>query len=116
MNVKRSLTFNLTSLSISGLMLLLMPLFLINRLPTEVLGRRTTYESVYKNLPDFNYLKVFGSLCFASSMQRNRSKHVPKTRKCVLLDIKLEQNVILCFILKAEKHLSRDVNFYKNTF
>ena len=40
--------------------------FLINRLPTQVLSHKTPYELVYGHVPNFHFLKVFGCACFPS--------------------------------------------------
>jgi len=54
-------------------------------LPTPVLNDFSPHEMLYKTLPDFNQLKVFGSLCYASTLSINRSKFDPKTLKCVFI-------------------------------
>lgn len=37
---------------------------LINRIPSTIIGRKTPYELIYKHLPDFHKLNMFGTLFF----------------------------------------------------
>jgi len=60
----------------------------INKLPLVVLKLFSPYELLYKILPTYLDLKVFGSLCFASSLKNNRTKLEPRFRKCVFLGYK----------------------------
>jgi len=43
---------------------------------------------LYKTLPDFNQLKVFGSLCYANTLSTNRSKFDLRASKGVFIDFK----------------------------
>jgi len=61
---------------------------IINMLPTPVLNYFSPHEMLYKTSPDFNQLKVFGSLCYASTLSTNRSKCDPRASKCVFIDFK----------------------------
>ena len=38
--------------------------FLINRMPTPLLANQSSYEILFKHLPDYNFLKTFGCLCY----------------------------------------------------
>jgi len=61
---------------------------IINMLPTPVLNYFSPHEMLYKIPQDFNQLKVFGSLCYVSTLSTNRSKFDPRTSKCVLIGFK----------------------------
>jgi len=61
---------------------------IINKLPTVVLNDKCPYEILYDKPPIFLNLKVFGTLCFASAIEHNRTKLNPKARKCVFLGFK----------------------------
>lgn len=57
--------------------------YLINRLPTPVLNHKTPYECLYKSEPNYDFLKVFGCLCFASI--HDSDKFGPRAIRCVFL-------------------------------
>lgn len=90
---------------------------IINRLPTPFLSQKCPFQIVYDCLPDISSLKVFGSLCFASTLQANRHKLDSRSRKCVYLGYK--QGVkghILFDLLNKEIFISRDVIFFEHIF
>jgi len=43
---------------------------------------------LYKTEADFNGVKVFGSLCYASTLSTNRRKFDLRTSKCVFIGFK----------------------------
>jgi len=63
---------------------------IINMLPTPVLNDFSPYEMLYKTPPDFNQLKVFGSLCYANTLSIQEHQNV------FLLVLKGEQKDIFC--------------------
>lgn len=84
LNVARSLLFQ------SGVPIkhegdaILTSVFLINMMPTSVLNGLSPYELVFKRAPSFDYLRVFGCLCF-SVKQNVTDKFFERAEKCVLL-------------------------------
>ena len=58
----------------------LIVVFLINRLPTSVLHGKSPFEIIYKCLPKFENLRVFGCLCF-SVKQNISDKFVERSEK-----------------------------------
>ena len=91
--------------------------FLINCLPTKVLKEKTPYELVYEITPNLNDVKVFGSLCFASSLQRNRSKFDIRARKCVFLGYQNgTKGYVVLDIKSRDIFVSRDVGFHEKVF
>jgi len=62
--------------------------YIINMLPTPVLNYSSLYEMLYKTKTDFNGLKVFGSLCYASTLSTNKRKFDPRVSKCVFIGFK----------------------------
>jgi hypothetical protein len=62
--------------------------FLINRVPTPLLHNLSPYQLLYDSIPDINVFKVFGSLCYASTLQSHRTKLDFRARKCVFLGYK----------------------------
>jgi len=90
---------------------------IINMLPTSVLNDFSPHEMLYKTPPDFNQLKVFWSLCYASTLSTNRSKFDPRASKCVFIGFKKEtKGYILLNIQSREIFVFRDVVFYEHVF
>jgi len=56
--------------------------------PTPVLNDFSFHEMLYKTPPDFDQLKVFRFLCYASTLSTNRSKFNQKASKCVFIGFK----------------------------
>lgn len=56
--------------------------YLINRLPSAMLGYMTPYERMYNRKPSLDYLKVLGCLCYAKSVNES-NKLMPISRKAV---------------------------------
>jgi len=59
--------------------------FLINRTPTPNLEHKSPYEVLYKKLPDYNSLRVFCCLCYASTHQHERHKFTERATSCVFI-------------------------------
>jgi len=86
-------------------------------LPTPILNYSSPYEILYKNETDFNGLKVFCSLCYASTLSTNRRKFDPRASKCVFIGFKRGDKRIFFFLLfNQEKFVSRDIVFYEHIF
>ena len=50
---------------------------LINKMPLSVLGGLTPYENYFGKKPDYLHLKVFGCLCYVSTLKKERHKFMP---------------------------------------
>nr|GMD47347.1 retrovirus-related Pol polyprotein from transposon TNT 1-94 [Ipomoea batatas] len=57
------------------------PAFLINRLPSPVIEWESPYQRLYGHAPDLRNLRVFGCLCFASTLSHARHKIAARSRK-----------------------------------
>jgi len=90
---------------------------IINMFPTPVLNDFSHHEMLYKTWPDFNQLKVFGSLCYARTLSINRSKFDPRASKCVFIGFENgTKGYTLLNNQSREIFVSRDVFFYKHVF
>ena len=57
--------------------------YLINRFPSKVLQGTSPFQILFGQKPQFDHLKVFGSLCYASTLKAGRDKFQPRAVPCV---------------------------------
>ena len=57
----------------------------INKFPSPLLNDKIPFELLFKRPPDYNHLKMFGCLCFASTIAQTSNKFSPRARKCVFI-------------------------------
>jgi len=91
--------------------------YLINRLPYVILNNKSPYELLHKLPPTYLDLKFFGSLSFASSLENNRTKLEPRSRKCVFIGYKSGiKGYMLLDTNNREIFISKNVIFYEKVF
>ncbi|KAJ0471759.1 putative RNA-directed DNA polymerase [Helianthus annuus] len=90
--------------------------YLINRTPSSVLSGKTPYELLYNFSPFLNHLKVFGCLCFCTSLNVS-DKLSSRAEKCVFIGYSYEKKGYKLYSLDTKVVLfSRDVKFYETIF
>lgn len=57
----------------------------MNRMPLTTLKNKTPCEMVFGVKPSLAQLKVFGCLCFATTIKQGRGKFDPRAEPCVFL-------------------------------
>lgn len=61
--------------------------YLIKRLPSPLLNDKIPFELFFKKPPYYDHLKVFGCLCFASTVAQTRNKFSPREEHVFFLVI-----------------------------
>ncbi|KAL5574169.1 hypothetical protein UlMin_023766 [Ulmus minor] len=64
---------------------ILTSVYLINRLPTPLLSGKSPFELLYNKMPQYDHLRSFGCLCFASTLKNSRDKFSLRARAAVFL-------------------------------
>lgn len=59
-------------------------MYLINMIPIEVLNRKSPYKMLYGKQPKIDHLRVFGCLCYDSTLPRG-DKFAHRDRRAVLV-------------------------------
>ncbi|KAE9610159.1 putative RNA-directed DNA polymerase [Lupinus albus] len=89
----------------------------MNRLLSSILDFKSPFEVLMHKQFDLQQLKVFGCLCYASTLTRNRQKLDARARKCIFIGYKFgTKGFLLQDIKTREIFLSRNVVFHEHTF
>lgn len=91
--------------------------YLINRLPTPVLDNKCPFQILYNTVPDLTNLKIFGTLCFVSTLTSHRKKFDPRATKCIFLGFKPGTKGFVTYDLKSRViSISRNVTFHEHIY
>ena len=91
--------------------------FLINCLPSPVLGNKTPYEKLTSKVPEYHLRKTFGCLCYVSTSSKSRNKFEPRAKACVFLGYPAGyKGYKLLDIETRSVSISRHVIFYEDIF
>ena len=89
--------------------------FLLNRLPTRVLQRKTPFETWFGYKPDLQHLRTFGCLCFSYVPQVKRDKLNKKAEPRVFIGYSNTSKAYRIFQPQNGKIIvSRDVKFIED--
>lgn len=91
--------------------------YLINRLPLQSLDNVTPFFKLTGTHPSLDHLKVFGSLCSASTIADARSKFDQRSVACAFLGYPVSQKGYKVLNLKTDSlFISREMIFHENHF
>ncbi|KAE8723908.1 hypothetical protein F3Y22_tig00011547pilonHSYRG00026 [Hibiscus syriacus] len=74
----------------------LIAVYLINRLPADLLGGISPFEKLYGKKPDYQFLRVFGCQCFPCLRPFNRHKFDFMSKPCVFLGYSSQHHGYQC--------------------
>ncbi|PNX92373.1 retrovirus-related Pol polyprotein from transposon TNT 1-94, partial [Trifolium pratense] len=82
---------------------------------TPLLQHKSPYQLLHSHIPDLSLVKVFGSLCFASTLTSHRTKLDPRARKSAFLGYKPGYKGFVLYDLHTrEIFISRHVQFHEH--
>ena len=89
---------------------------IINRLPTPILSHQTPFEKLYKKIPSYSHLRIFGCLAYATNVHVPH-KFAPRATKCVFIGYPIGQKAYKLYDIESNRvFTSRDVIFHEDIF
>ncbi|KAL4323895.1 hypothetical protein GQ457_11G003570 [Hibiscus cannabinus] len=91
--------------------------YVINRLPSKVLDGKSPYELLNSCMPSYSHLKVFGCLCFVSTLKASRDKFTERALAGVFIGYAHGTKGYKVYILQTHTIVvSRNVVFHEGVF
>src|ERR1044072_6285488 len=91
-------------------------IYLINRMQTSVLSNKSPFPVLYKQIPDYKFLKVFGCACFLFLRPFNSHKFDYHSKECVFLGYSPSHKGYKCLSSNGRIYISKDVLFHETRF
>lgn len=88
-----------------------------NRTSMRLLENKNPYEILFGQAPNFDELRVFGSLCYVHNQKAKGDKFASRSRKCVFVGYPHAQKGWKVYDLETgDIFVSRDVVFHEKEF
>ena len=101
LNVTRALLFQANLPPNFWCYALLHATYLVNCIPTPFLHNISPYEKLHRHLPEISHLRIFGCLCYASTLKANRKKLDPRAHPCIFIGFKSNTKGYLVYNLHS---------------
>ncbi|KAL0427911.1 UNVERIFIED_CONTAM: Retrovirus-related Pol polyprotein from transposon RE1 [Sesamum latifolium] len=96
---------------------LLTATYIVNRLPTKTLNWKTHFEVLQNEAPDYEHMRIFGSLYFATNTQPGKKIFDARATKGIFLGYVAGHKGYRVFDLTSNTlFVSRDVVFHEDVF
>ena len=91
--------------------------YLINRLPSTVIGFDSPYFRLFKTQPDYSSLHTFGCVCFVHLPSTERHKLGAQSVKCAFMGYSHSHKGFVCYDVSNNRfRISRNVTFFVKQF
>ncbi|CAH9146417.1 unnamed protein product [Cuscuta epithymum] len=91
--------------------------YIINRLPSPLLGNSSPYEKLFQKVPDYAFMRVFGCSCFPNISASSANKLSARSVHCVFLGYASGYKGYRCLEPKSGRiYVSRHVRFIEHSF
>ena len=90
--------------------------FIINRLPSAAINKEIPFQLLFQQLPDYNFLCVFGCSCFPLLRPYNKHKLQFRSQECLFLGYSTSHKGYKCLSPDGRLYISKDVIFNEAKF
>jgi hypothetical protein len=90
--------------------------YLINRLPSRVIQGDTPYYRVFKETPNYGFLRTFGCACWSNLWPYNSHKLQFHSKQCIFLGYSTLHKGYKCLDLSSGRIYTSEMLFLMNKF